>query len=418
MFRKRKLFIALVLVISSQGCGLLQKSSGDAEITFPKTDVGTPNGPAMTKSIGPAGGSIASPDGRITVKVPPNEVPVAIEFSIQPITNQAQGGLGNAYRLEPNGQKFAMPAEVTFKYDDHDLEGTAPEFLEVAYQDEQKVWQSLKTTKIDSAGKTFTVSTTHFTDMSFLKKMHLSPQTATVRVGETIGIELIGCKKKISFLTQQQCVFGDPSGSDYSEARKGNWYTDIGTINDPGALRILYTAPAKKPTPNVATVSFPYDLQNYHPDKEVWVWGWRVWGNETTWERGIFTAHITIIDRGYKVSGQSHDEVYSGVICDLEKPFTVKGLGLAELAYEFVPSSPTSGAVSYTTSYKPGGAKANESGKGTYIVEGIDTDKPRIVLKLSGTGTITVGPITLPVSGAGDVNLNLTPLTGNECGGG
>ena len=131
MIRNCKILILLFIVaISTLGCSLLSSKFGDAEITFAKTDVGTPTGPATMKSIGPAGGSISSPDGRITVNVPPNDVPGDVQFSIQPITNQAQGGLGNAYRLEPNGQKFttpvpasahstlanssAMPASITF----------------------------------------------------------------------------------------------------------------------------------------------------------------------------------------------------------------------------------------------------------------------------------------------------------------
>ena len=51
------------------------------------------------------------------------------------------------------------------------------------------------------------------------------------------------------------------------------------------------------------------------------------------------------------------DETYSGVICDLEKPFTVNVTGLGDFAVKFVPSSPTTGTANYTSSYMPGGSK-------------------------------------------------------------
>ena len=92
---------------------------------FPATDVGTPIGNKVSKEIGRAGGSIVSPDGRLTLSVPQNALTEPVAFSIQPITNKAGQGLGPAYRLEPNGKTFATPLEISFHYGEHDLEGTA-----------------------------------------------------------------------------------------------------------------------------------------------------------------------------------------------------------------------------------------------------------------------------------------------------
>ncbi len=136
MFNKRRLIIAAGLVVATITiviavaivAGILfLRSSGDTVAMASATAVGVPNGPATTKSIGPAGGSITSTDGRITVDVPPNAVTATVDFRITPITNLGKGGVGNAYRLEPNEQKFATPIKVSFKYDAEGFKDAAPE---------------------------------------------------------------------------------------------------------------------------------------------------------------------------------------------------------------------------------------------------------------------------------------------------
>jgi hypothetical protein len=120
----------------------------------------------------------------------------------------------------------------------------------------------------------------------------------------------------------------------------------------------------------------------------------------------------------YKASGESHDEVYSGVICDLAKEFTVNGTGLANFAFKFVPSSDAKkGTVRYTSSYSPGGAAATESGSGSYDVIGMETDKPRIVLTIDkATATVTAMGHSMRVQPAmaGSLAIKLTPAE-SEC---
>jgi hypothetical protein len=418
MSKRRKIIIALcvltvgvltigVLVIGALGYVLFSRKGGDTEVVFAPTEVGTPEGPNVTKDIGPAGGAIISPDGRLTLTVPQNALTETLPFSIQPITNKAGGGLGLAYRLEPNGKTFTTPLEISVRYGDGDLEGTVPEALSLAYQDGQGAWHLLNTAKLDQSAKTLTASTTHFTDWSFLEKLHIFPKKATVYVGETINVELLGCGSEDGVTRFRRFLGGRPgcnvSDGHYTWNIQENWFADIGTIDNPRSLSVLYTAPSKKPTPNVATVSLPYALQGRGDGEYLDVL-----------HSGMFTAHITIVDRGYKAIGTSHDEVYSGVICDLEKPFTVNGSGLAKFTFKFVPSSPTEGEVSYSSSYSPGGAPAIESGSGSYTVKVIDTDKPRIVLTID-KATASVMGISVPPSKAGKVLINLTPAGPDEC---
>lgn len=368
---------------------LFLRPSGDTEAMSGATAVGVPNGPATTKSIGPAGGSIASPDGRIVVDVPPNALPGPVDFSIQPITNLAHGGRGNAYRLEPGGHNFATAVKVSFKYDAQDLKGTFPEALAVAYQDTAGVWQAFKTAHIDQASKTLTVSTTHFTDYSEVT-YHLSPEKATLRVGETQYISLVGCRDEGNLLHWGRRLFGrgiqNPCFS--SSVSRPTWSANLGTIV-PAGTGAMYTAPAKKPSPNVATVYLTY---TYISDDS---------GGHAI---GVFTSEITIVDRGYRATGQDGPTSYSGKVCSLDKPFTVTGHN-GPLTYTdtFAPSGDgrTGGASLYGVYY--GGTW---TGGGPYKIEGFDSDKPRIVWKV----TTTVSGAPGSASGVGIATIYLVPL--------
>jgi hypothetical protein len=96
-----------------------------------------PAGDKVTREIGPAGGTLTSPDGRMTLTVPLNALAETVAFSIQPITNKAAGGLGPGYRLEPSGRTFSTPLMISVHYDDRDLKATVPDAFSIAFQDEK-----------------------------------------------------------------------------------------------------------------------------------------------------------------------------------------------------------------------------------------------------------------------------------------
>src|SRR5690242_10099979 len=216
MSNRKRLITALVLVVATIViviaatviAGILfLRPSGDTVAMATATAVGVPKGTPTTKSIGPAGGSLASSDGRITVNVPPNAVSSPLNFSIQPITNLAQGGRGSAYRLQPDGLKFATPIKVSFNFDAPDLKEITPDALAVAYQDSSGVWQAFNTVDFDRERKTLTVSTTHFTDFS-IWAVKLSPEKATLRVGQTVEIQLVACLENSSWLSRLRTRWG------------------------------------------------------------------------------------------------------------------------------------------------------------------------------------------------------------------
>lgn len=385
---KKPLFVIFVLILCTLGCSLSSNRAGE----FAPTEVGTPEGPNVTKDIGSAGGTLASPDGRLTLTVPQNALTKTLPFSIQPITNKAGNGLGLAYRLEPNGKTFTTPLEISVRYDEKDLEGTVPEALSIAYQDKEGAWHAQKSARLDQAATTLTISTTHFTDFAILAGIQISPVKATVYVNEEIHVHLIQCKEPgfwgRLFSRRLDCSPA-PRGSD-SWVLRGP-----GRINYEWAKGVGYMAPAKKPTPNraVVEVTIDFNLRNQNT-------------GESFTERRTFSTKITIIDRGYRATGSTADLTYSGVICDLEKPFTVSG-SVIGYKFQFTPSSATAGTVTITAA----GMSVKAQGGGTYTIEGADTDRPRIAMKANVVGHSPVGSRT----GSGTVYIDLVPLEKGEC---
>ncbi len=387
----------LVLVLVVLGCGTFWDEVGSAETIFASTDVGTPEGDKVSKDIGPEGGTLASPDGRLTLTVPPDALTETIPFSIQPITNKAGNGIGQAYRLEPDGKAFTTPLEIRLRYDEKDLDGTVPDALMIAYQDQNGSWRGQTTAKLDQTAKTLTISTTHFTDFAFLARIRMSPVNATVYVGNGQLIRLVTCRE-LSFIERLRGV--DPRDA-CTSAPKGNsnkWkLTGEGTLTDDGE-GVMYTAPAKKPSPNTTRVDHTLEFEV----RDV------ATGRLST-VQATFRTVITIISRGYRASGQNGSVVYSGVICELEEPFSATGSHpLFSFPFKFVPTSAVAGTMSYVT----GASGISAAGTGTYTIEGADTENPRILVNSRSTASIA----TAKDSGGGLATINLTPLETDECG--
>jgi hypothetical protein len=110
----------------------------------------------------------------------------------------------------------------------------------------------------------------------------------------------------------------------------------------------------------------------------------------------------------YRATGQDGPVVYSGVICSLDKPFSVTGTHpLFVFSFTFVPSSATAGTASYSTS----GSGISTAGSGSYTIEGADTDKHRILWRAQSTARIQA----VETSGGGTATINLVPLDTDEC---
>jgi hypothetical protein len=226
------------------------------------TAVGSPIGSATTATIGAGGGTLATPDGRIKLTIPAGALAGDTAISIQPVTNLAPGGFGSAFRLTPEGQTFAMPVTLAFAYTDDDLIGTAAEFLGAAFQTADGFWQWAGDPALDTAAKTVSVSTTHFSIWSGVSGLQIVPGRKTVRVNTSVALEVKVCYQVVSGGVLSLASSCDVNQSAVSSLSISEWSVNgrlgggaiFGTVNGHGATA-TYRAPANEPIPNTVAVS-------------------------------------------------------------------------------------------------------------------------------------------------------------------
>jgi hypothetical protein len=107
------------------------------------TEFGETIGQAVEVTIGPDGGTINSSDGLLSVSIPQGALSGSTLISIQAITNQAPLGLGNGYRLGPEGLSFENPLTLTFHYNEELLDSNPADFLWIVFQESDGSWKAM-----------------------------------------------------------------------------------------------------------------------------------------------------------------------------------------------------------------------------------------------------------------------------------
>ncbi len=262
---------ALLLLLAACGSGsdggspTQEPPPGQEPVEAVATAVGDALEPAVTQSIGPAGGVLESADGALRIEVPAGALADEQIVSIQPISNHAHGKIGGAFRLGPEGVSFAVPVRLSFRFTPEQILGTAAPLLRVVSQDRDGFWELHEDLQLDAEAKTVSVDIQHFSDWSLMSGVQLSPQSATVKPGETVSLSVVVCERvqPDDLLTPliAQC---QPSTVIRNLAR--NWSVNgssggnasVGTVSVQEDRAALYTAPATAPQSNPVAVSAEY----------------------------------------------------------------------------------------------------------------------------------------------------------------
>ncbi len=155
--RTRARAIGLVLV-GLLGPLLLVACGGGTSTTSTTPPTSPPAAPA-TASIGPAGGTLTSADGVVTLKVPKGALTQTVTLGIAPAT-KAPSGAVLAYELTPSGTVFAVPATLTVDTSALSLPtGTTEADVRIETAS-SGAWKGLYTT-LDSAKHTASASLAH-----------------------------------------------------------------------------------------------------------------------------------------------------------------------------------------------------------------------------------------------------------------
>jgi hypothetical protein len=243
----------------------LDNASGDLVVTHVAP---VPAAIPSSASIGPAGGSIRSADGRLTLKVPDGALAAPVTLSIAPTANSAPNAIGSAYALSPAGVHFERSAQLVLAYTDVDLNGTGAGALGIA-SDDGSSWQAILGGSLDPVARTLIVPVTSTSpspaaaagrraqspvargNLGPYGSVHIEPGSAVVPVGGrlTLSLNFVGPP---STGTSSRGFFGLVRGGvQVSDIR---WDAIFGTIQGTGTYDAVYTAPNCPPRYNPVSI--------------------------------------------------------------------------------------------------------------------------------------------------------------------
>ncbi len=240
------------------------------------TEIGKPIGAAVSQMIGPEGGAITSPNGKLTLEFPEGALKESKTITIQPVENTAWNGIGQGFEFGPDGSRFEKPVTFTYNYTDEEMAGSSPDMLGLAFQRADRVWQLAQPVKVDKVKKTITGRINHFSWWSLVTKYRLTPEVDSVVLTQTKELTLetldyngmfdswAGKVMPAEFETDKMLFLSLPrpadrsdisgiylNGIDFStEGPKEQTYGSVGHILTGKQAKILYTAPGKMPKEN------------------------------------------------------------------------------------------------------------------------------------------------------------------------
>jgi len=289
---KKIILIGIAAFCLFSPCLLLSATAQSNNITVKKlrldsvTTIGKPNGEESSQEIDRDGGKIFSYDSKIELIFPEGALSKKRKIKIQPVTNQAANGRGNAYQFEPSGLEFQKPVTLVYHYSDNELSGTSAEFKGMAWQDEKGKWQSMPQVTLDTVAKTITTQINHFSSYASFDKIVLKPEQARVKVEKSIQMEIhfvfSDLENDIALPPNIPTPQWSVNGIDY-----GN--TDVGRITPLITNHAKYTAPVSMPEDNPVAVAAQLN-------------GMEFTFNRRTFRNPSLVSHLLIYDKAYRVT--------------------------------------------------------------------------------------------------------------------
>ncbi|MGM9510912.1 hypothetical protein ACS5NO_24470 [Larkinella sp. GY13] len=161
-----------------------EQASGPPAIT----EVGQSIGPLATKTIGPAGGTLTSTDGRLTLAIPAGALSAETALTVEPVENTAPNGVGRGYHFGPEGTRFAKPASWTYHYQPGEFNGVGP--VAIAVQQPDRSWVLTQGARQDTANRTITTQIRHFSWWSLVTQYQLIPPADTMLINTKNNFEV------------------------------------------------------------------------------------------------------------------------------------------------------------------------------------------------------------------------------------
>jgi hypothetical protein len=107
-------------------------------------------------TIGPAGGSVRSVDGVLTLKIPAGALSVPVAIGLAQAPNDAPKGIGPGYDISPDGLAFAKPALLSLRYGPGGLDVPEIDGIALAFP-VGATWAGLTGGRIETSARTLTI---------------------------------------------------------------------------------------------------------------------------------------------------------------------------------------------------------------------------------------------------------------------
>ncbi len=259
--------------------------------------VGTPVAAPITGSIGPDGGTLATPDGKLIIQVPAGALPSVTQLSIQPVTNTAPHGFGTAYQLEPSGTTFRKLVTLTFSTKDV---GAPIENVGVAYQDATGYWAPVLSALRNRQAQLITVLAPHFSGWALVPS---NPQ-----------LDLAGSFQITSTLDLPFTAVGNASVGYAGEDANERYYLLSGSttlqpgVTENGAVCSPPAPDASGVTPNPAAVyTFPTNLvEGFKSASDPTTYTKLWWGTSAHWNLACGANPPYLLEMAFDTVGINH----------------------------------------------------------------------------------------------------------------
>ncbi len=161
-FSRLSMGVWLMVQIACQTPDALVPSEPVGELPAEITEKGKPIGTPVSKSIGPEGGELTSPDGSLQLLFPAGALSAPTTLRLQMVENKAAGGIGPAFEVEPKETKLNKPVSFVWKFGKEGLNGTAANVVGLARQREDGTWLGKSNLQAETATQTLTATSPTF----------------------------------------------------------------------------------------------------------------------------------------------------------------------------------------------------------------------------------------------------------------
>jgi hypothetical protein len=214
------------------------------------SEIGQPTGDAVTKTIGPEGGTMISADGFMELHFPPGALSTPTSIGIQPIKNTSIMNFGKTYACTPDGIQFQKPVGLVLHYTDSMAKGISTPIAAIRWQDKSGRWTSVEKIKLDSTAHTLSGGIEHFSNYSASTSFKIVPDRCSIRTGKQQLFTLV-----ISGVHPDGKKYGGRNGDrEFWKTHSVQWKVNG---RDGGESSSGYITPGAAPDNNIANYIAP-----------------------------------------------------------------------------------------------------------------------------------------------------------------